>query len=105
MERNVKIDAIRGLAIVLMILGHCIQFGQGKAYLDSYAYFDDVIFKSIYSFHMPLFAAISGYLIFIQLSRYNSFSQYVKRQIGSLIVPVFIWSFIVNFILTIFVTH
>lgn len=61
-ERSVVIDFIRGIAIILVILGHNIQYGSGVSYYTNELYFDNVLFKLIYSFHMPLFALISGYL-------------------------------------------
>ena len=35
-----------------------------KKFIDSEKFFKDVIFKTIYSFHMPLFMLISGYLFY-----------------------------------------
>lgn len=57
-SRSVLIDTIKGVAILLVVWGHFIQF----IYVGSDSYFDNIIFKVIYSFHMPLFAIISGYL-------------------------------------------
>lgn len=49
MRRMVHIDILKGMGIILMILGHM--------------HFDDQIFgKIVYAFHMPLFFCISGYL-------------------------------------------
>ena len=50
-------DIVKGAAIFLMIWGHCIQYCA----LKDISYMDDVMFKIIYSFHMPLFMLISGY--------------------------------------------
>lgn len=98
MLRSARIDFLRGLAIILMVLGHCIQFGQGEAYLNSGCYFENAIFKTIYSFHMPLFACISGYLIYNQLQRAKSFASYLKKQFVSVIVPVFSWVLIIDIV-------
>lgn len=52
---------IKGIAILLVVFGHCIQFGIGAGYYSEECYFDNVVFKLIYSFHMPLFMLVSGY--------------------------------------------
>lgn len=46
-QRDIRIDCAKGLAILLMIIGH--------------AHIPDLLFKIIYSFHMPLFVLLSGY--------------------------------------------
>ena len=52
-NRDVFLDIAKGLAIILVILGHVLQ--------GSTANFDDLLgFKMIYSFHMPLFIFLSG---------------------------------------------
>lgn len=56
-NRNVTIDVLKGITIILVVLGHVIQTIYSP---DSYD--ENWIFKIIYSFHMPLFIFISGYL-------------------------------------------
>lgn len=45
--RNSTFDMMKGLAIILMIVGHRVAFG----------------YRIIYSFHMPLFFIIAGFSI------------------------------------------
>lgn len=47
---------------------------------------------------MPLFACISGYLIYSQLQRAKSFSSYLKNQFLSVLVPVFSWVLIIDIV-------
>lgn len=54
-ERILYIDNLRAFAIMLVVMGHILQFTFG----DSHG-FDHPFFKFIYSFHMPLFFFISG---------------------------------------------
>ena len=61
-ERELLPDLLRGFAIVLVVLGHCIQNGSGADYRSEALYFSDRFYQFIYSFHMPLFMMISGYL-------------------------------------------
>lgn len=61
-QRNVYGDCTKGILIFLVILGHCIQYGSGATYLNKELFWENKIFQWVYSFHMPLFALISGYL-------------------------------------------
>lgn len=64
LNRDTTLDLAKGFAILLVVLGHAIQFSFGPEYADSGDYYDDIVFKTIYSFHMPLFMLISGYLFY-----------------------------------------
>ena len=92
MERNVAIDAIRGFAIILVVFGHCIQYGSGNVFLSEELYWDNWLYRTIYSFHMPLFALVSGYLIYGQIQRQTSFLPYFIKQVKSLLLPIFCWT-------------
>ena len=55
-KRIYQLDAIKGVAIILVALGHCIYvFGSNIFALK-------LLDKWIYIFHMPLFFLVSGYL-------------------------------------------
>ena len=43
-----------------MLWGHSIQYSC----MDQFDFFENSAFKFIYSFHMPLFMLISGYLFY-----------------------------------------
>lgn len=58
-KRNHNIDIIKGIAIYCVLWGHCIQCMAGDV-----DFFNIKAITFIYSFHMPLFALISGYLFF-----------------------------------------
>ncbi len=63
-DRDQTLDIAKGLLIVFVVLGHAIQYSFGAEYTDSRLFFDNIVFKSIYTFHMPLFMLISGYLFY-----------------------------------------
>ena len=63
-KRDVSLDIAKGILIFLVVWGHSIQFGFGYSYGESYGCYTDWIFRFIYTFHMPLFMAISGYLFY-----------------------------------------
>lgn len=92
-SRKNFIDVLRGIAIILMILGHNIQFGSGKEYLEQQLYFENIIFKIIYSFHMPLLMIISGYLFFFSIKKY-SIKQLISQRVQTVFVPILSWSII-----------
>lgn len=89
-SRNATLDALKGIAIILVVLGHCIQFGSGSSFLDSKSFFDNTIFKIIYSFHMPLFMLISGYLFHFSIEK-HSFGENITIRIKNLIIPIITW--------------
>ena len=67
------INIVKGLAIFLMLWGHCIQY----CIPSDIDFFENPVFKAIYSFHMPLFMLISGYLFY--------FSS-IKRELKELLI-------------------
>lgn len=52
-KRNNYIDIAKSLGIILVVIGHCIQYGSGSLYFEKELFFDNTLFKVIYSFHMP----------------------------------------------------
>ena len=79
-ERDLSIDVIKAFATILVIAGHVIQYTN----VD----FDhSIFFKIIYSFHMPLFMFISGYLMPETIN--NSFLRIKFKQ---LVIPFTLWS-------------
>lgn len=87
--RSLLIDFARGIAVILMVLGHNIQFGSGSEFRAG-AFFDDWLFKFIYSFHMPLFAVLSGYLFFFSMK--HDIWALLKKRFQSLVIPVLCWA-------------
>ena len=84
--RKMIIDLFKGIAIILVIWGHFIQFSSAESY-DFYA---DNVFKFLYSFHMPLFSGISGYLFFDSLKK-RTLKQVIESRIKGLLWPVLLW--------------
>lgn len=75
-QRLEWIDALRGLGMIFVIVGHMTV--------------PAIIQQAIFSFHMPLFFFISGYLY-----KGNYSKQWILKKADSLIVPYIIYSFIV----------
>ncbi len=93
-NRNTTLDAIKAFAIICVIFGHCIQFGSGADFLSSEAFFENPIFKTIYSFHMPLFMLISGYLFAHSVGK-NRWYNVIFKKFRTLIIPILCWSILV----------
>ena len=62
------IDSIKGLAILLMVMGHVIayQFPQWQIALQDYPQITMIVWRIIYSFHMPLLMFCLGLFIIKQ---------------------------------------
>lgn len=56
MARDFRIDSIKGLLIILVVMGHVITS------LDNVNIINHAVMGFIYIFHMPLFILLSGYL-------------------------------------------
>ena len=93
-KRDPFIDIIKGVAILLVLVGHAIQFASGAEYQRTGAFYDNVLFKVIYSFHMPLFMVVSGYLFHHSVT-HRSFGLIVWNKVRTLIIPIFSFAFIV----------
>ncbi len=93
--RNPYIDLIRGLAVFLVTWGHCIQFLSA----GSFDHFDNRVFQFIYSFHMPLFALISGYLFWNSAQR-KTVKELTVSRAGGLLYPAILWGTIYFFLQT-----
>lgn len=89
-QRNIVIDILKTTAIILVVFGHCIQYGSGKNYLANDLFYENRIFKTIYSFHMPLFMLISGYLFSFSVNKV-SWIDNIKNKAKTFLVPACIW--------------
>lgn len=94
-ERELLPDILKGFAIILVVLGHCIQEGSGETYRTEVLYFSDRLYQFIYSFHMPLFMMVSGYLSWSSMKKAQSNKErraLLRKRISVLVVPIFLWS-------------
>lgn len=73
MKRIEYIDILKGIGIILVVLGHVTQ--------------NKPLFQFIYAFHMPLFFFVAG--LFLR----NKFG-FIKSHARSLMIPYFSFGFI-----------
>jgi len=97
--RSEYIDYLKGILIVIVCVGHAIQFGIYK----NADFWGDPVFKGIYMFHMPLFMALAGFLSYSGISTAGSLLQYVKKRTVSYLLPIAAWASISQWILYLFV--
>lgn len=96
-EQNTKrvpeLDVLRGFGIYLSVLGHCITYGNGSAFKTSGAWQSTFLYRIIYSFHMPLLAAVSGIALWCSLQgkKNDSPLRTIGRKSFHLIIPIFSW--------------
>lgn len=83
-NRNQWIDRVKAIGIIFVILGHHRHF----------------LYDYIYTFHMPLFFFISGFLF--NKDKYEKAFTYIKQKARTLLVPYFVFSTVL-FILWIFI--
>ena len=56
--RESWLDACKGIAIILVVIGHIIDGNMAKGAINGLAW--TIIYNEIYLFHMPLFFVLSG---------------------------------------------
>jgi fucose 4-O-acetylase-like acetyltransferase len=78
-KRILFVDIAKGIAIILMILGHVVEHG--------------VVRNAIFSFHMPLFLITSGFFY-----KNRTFKDELKNVFLRLLLPTFVVLFVVNLI-------
>lgn len=92
MNKNHRVDLLdltKGFAIFLVVFGHVIQFGSGKDFLSNREFFLDPVFSFIYSFHMPIFMLLSGFLFY--RAKDKGVLEIFKVKSTSLLLPVLVW--------------
>lgn len=91
MKREQNIETLRGIAIILMVLGHVVGNDSTKGLKvseDSWYYYLFFIFKYA---RMPLFTVVSGYVYALKpvTGDYSKW-QFVLRKIQRLLIPYLI---------------
>lgn len=95
--RDSFFDIIKGFAILLVVIGHCIQYGNSADYLNNKEYFENFVFRCIYSFHMPLFMLICGYFFYSSSSK-RTLLETVFNKCKTVLLPIISFS-IVSYII------
>lgn len=93
-QRLEYIDILRAFAIFLVTLGHALEYG---------GYGDSLLHGVIYSFHMPLFFAISGFVAAYSFRNggearldLHGFMRLVWKKFRFIMIPYFAWNLVVH---------
>ncbi len=81
-----EITIARGIGILLVVLGHALkQTGVTNTAVD-------VLIEVIYSFHMPLFFVLSGFVSvkILQYTKAEEYIRYIKSRMLRLLLPYFV---------------
>lgn len=87
LERNILIDVLKGFAIILVVLGHSIQYNIPVCFDNS------LVFRIIYSYHMPFFMFLSG---FVSFGSFDGSTAKLAKRFKSLIIPFWSW-FVISY--------
>ena len=79
------VDNFKGFLIILVVLGHVIQYS-----CDLYDY--SHLYNYIYSFHMPAFMALSGYVSYKSNNEFVMNVEGIKRRAMHLLIPYLVWT-------------
>lgn len=85
LARQLDVDAARGIAIILVVIGHVVARDNPPGN-EWYAVLKEVIYR----FHMPLFMVLAGISFALSLpafANWRSIAEYSRRKLGRLIVP------------------
>ncbi|MDR6121916.1 acyltransferase [Bacillus sp. SLBN-46] len=85
MNRDTTIDAAKGIGIILVVLGHTPGLPM-------------ILKEYIYSFHMPLFFLITGYLFNERKNKLVPYQGFFRLRFNRLIIPYFTMAFSCYFV-------
>lgn len=85
-SRLISIDYTRAFAIILVVAGHCGTLPCPQWWINCV--------KFIYTFHMPLFLAISGFL-YMHTRKQRPYFQFILGKFHRLLIPYFFTSILI----------
>lgn len=84
MNRNVVLDILKGIGILLVVFGHTLK--------------NNVLVSIIYYFHMPLFFFLSGMALYYSLNKENkeniSLKDFFIKKFRSILIPYLFFSIV-----------
>lgn len=85
MKRDSYMDLLKGILIILVIVGHTTAHAGNMT----------ILYNIIYSFHMPFMIYISGYIEEINAEKYSQAKyKMILARVNSLLIPYTVWVFI-----------
>lgn len=83
-KRDYNMDMIKAIAITLVVIGHIVQY-----ICVPEGFWENHVFRYIYSFHMPLFMFISGYFSYCPQKEIDA--EWLKQRFVRLMLPFLAW--------------
>lgn len=81
MNRDITLDIAKGIGIILVVVGHCINARTIPGVF-------------VYAFHMPLFFFISG--VCFNADRHPEFLPFLYKRVRQLLVPAIVFSLVLT---------
>lgn len=78
-----SIDILRGVAIILVVLGHMTYTANNIG-----------LKELVYSFHMPMFFVLAGCTAELSMRRCLTISRFLKGKFIALFIPYLVWNFL-----------
>lgn len=90
-KRNVNVDYIKGIAILLVVLGHTMRTSTVNSE-------NSILFNFLWSLQMPLFFLVSGYLTKYSkpIAGIGEFEKFSKKRTVGYLIPFAVWTFAVR---------
>lgn len=90
-ERDLSLDAVKGFAIILVFLGHCLVWNNLSG-TDPYLY------DAIKSVQMPLFMMVSGYLAGMgkKQDHFLELCKVIGKRAVAYLLPFFVWPILLH---------
>ncbi len=87
-QRNDSLDIAKGIGIILVVLGHTMSpVMEGHNIIEW-------LYSVIYTFHMPLFFFISGYVATKLVTQTTQKTELLKQRVIRLMIPYLTWAVI-----------
>lgn len=90
-HRQPAFDALKFMAIFLVLWGHVVQYGLSSTPADN------VVYRTIYAFHMPLFMLVSGYFAASAIKQEPR--KFLRHKFRQLLLPPLTWGLLLYLLL------
>lgn len=84
-QRYLYLDYLKCFATFCVVFGHALSWLAPSSRANEVVYFHFII-----TFHMPLFAFISGYLF----RNEGRFAPFMKKKMSRMVIPYFVWALV-----------
>ncbi|MFA9376813.1 MAG: acyltransferase family protein [Lachnotalea sp.] len=83
-ERNTSLDAMKGFAILLVMIGHVLEWNEMT---------DPYLYAFIEAVQMPIFIMLNGYICGLKLpiTNFGQWKNTISKRATAYVVPFFMW--------------